>query len=48
LNDIYNQRDDRWQIEAKLGQPTLKIGSNLNMTVRSQRGGFIYLFYQGS
>jgi hypothetical protein len=48
LNDIYNQRDDRWQVEAKLGQPTLKIGSNLNVTVRSQRDGFIYLFYQGS
>src|SRR6266852_5986321 len=39
LNDIYNQRDDRWQIEAKLGQPTLKIGSNLNVTVRSPRDG---------
>jgi caspase domain-containing protein/uncharacterized protein DUF4384 len=48
LNDIYNQRDDRWGIEAKLGQPTLKIGSNLNVSVRSQRAGFVYLFYQGS
>ena len=48
LNDIYNQRDDRWQVEAKLDQPTLKIGSNLNVTVHSQRDGFIYLFYQGS
>jgi Domain of unknown function (DUF4384) len=48
LNDIYNQRDDRWQVEAKLDQPTLKIGSNLNMSVRSPRGGFLYLFYQGS
>jgi hypothetical protein len=48
LNDIYNQRDDRWQVEAKLDQPTLKIGSNLNVTVRSPRDGFLYLFYQGS
>ncbi len=48
LSDIYNQRDDRWGVEAKLGQPTLKIGSNLNMSVRSQRAGFVYLFYQGS
>jgi hypothetical protein len=48
LNDIYSQRDDRWGIEAKLGQPTLKIGSNLNVTVRSPRAGFVYLFYQGT
>jgi Caspase domain/Domain of unknown function (DUF4384) len=48
LDDIYNQRDDRWQVEAKLDQPTLKIGSNLNMSVRSPRNGFLYLFYQGS
>jgi len=48
LNDIYNQRDDRWVVEAKLGQPTLKIGSNLNVSVHSQRNGFVYLFYQGT
>jgi Caspase domain/Domain of unknown function (DUF4384) len=48
LNDIYNQRDDRWQVEAKLDHPTLKIGSNLNVSVRSPRNGFLYLFYQGS
>jgi hypothetical protein len=48
LNDIYNQRDDRWQVEAKLDHPTLKIGSNLKVSVHSQRDGFIYLFYQGS
>ena len=48
LNDIYNQRDDRWGVEAKLAQPTLKIGSNLNVSVRSQRDGFVYLFYQGT
>jgi hypothetical protein len=48
LNDIYNQRDDRWQVEAKLDHPTLKIGSNLKVSVRSPRDGFLYLFYQGS
>src|SRR3984893_10669478 len=48
LNDIYNQRDDRWQVEAKLGQTTLKIGSNLTLSVRSPRDAFLYLFYQGS
>jgi Caspase domain/Domain of unknown function (DUF4384) len=48
LNDIYNQRDDRWQVEAKLDHPTLKIGGNLSVSVRSPRDGFIYLFYQGS
>ncbi len=48
MNDIYNQRDDRWAVEAKLGQPALKIGSNLNVSVRSQRNGFVYLFYQGT
>jgi hypothetical protein len=48
LNDIYNQRDDRWQVDVTPGQPTLKIGSNLNLSVHSQRDGFVYLFYQGS
>jgi Caspase domain/Domain of unknown function (DUF4384) len=48
LNDIYNQRDDRWQIEASVGEPTLKIGTNLTMAVRSQRDGFVYVFYQGT
>jgi hypothetical protein len=48
LNDIYNQRDDRWQVTAKLDQPTLKIGSNLKFSVNSQRDGFVYLFYQGT
>jgi len=48
MNDIYNQRDDRWQVQAKLGQPTLKIGSNLSMTLHSQRDGFVYMFYQGT
>jgi hypothetical protein len=48
LNDIYNLRDDRWGVEAKLDKPVLKIGSNLNVSVRSQRDGFVYLFYQGT
>jgi hypothetical protein len=48
LNDIYNQRDDRWQVQASLGQPTLKIGTNLGLTIRSQHDGFVYLFYQGT
>jgi hypothetical protein len=48
LNDIYSLRDDRWVVEAKLDRPVLKIGSNLNLSVRSQRDGFVYLFYQGT
>jgi hypothetical protein len=48
LSDIFNQRDDRWGVEVKLDQPSLKIGSNLNVSVRSQRNGFVYLFYQGT
>jgi hypothetical protein len=48
LNDIYNQRDDRWQVQATLSAPTLKIGSNLSMSVRSERDGFVYLFYRGT
>jgi Domain of unknown function (DUF4384)/Caspase domain len=48
LNDIYNQRDDRWQVQATLGQPTLKIGSNLALSIRSARDGFVYMFYQGT
>jgi hypothetical protein len=48
LNDIYNQRDDRWQVQATLGQPTLRIGTNLGLTIRSQHDGFVYLFYQGT
>jgi hypothetical protein len=48
LHDIYNQRDDRWQVQATLGQPALKIGTNLAMSIHSQRDGFIYLFYQGT
>jgi hypothetical protein len=48
LNDIYSQRDDRWQVQATLGQPTLRIGTNLGLTIRSQHDGFVYLFYQGT
>ncbi len=48
LNDIYNQRDDRWQVQATTGQPTLKIGSNLMLSVHSQRAGFVYVFYRGT
>jgi hypothetical protein len=48
LHDIYSQRDDRWEVRASVSQPTLKIGSNLALSVRSQRNGFVYLFYQGT
>ncbi|HTB90010.1 MAG TPA: caspase family protein [Steroidobacteraceae bacterium] len=48
LNDIFNQRDDRWQVDAILASPALKIGSNLSMSVRSARDGYAYVFYRGS
>jgi hypothetical protein len=48
LNDIYSQRDDRWDVQASVSQPTLKIGTNLAVSVRSQRDGYIYVFYQGT
>ena len=48
LNDIYSQRDDRWPVQATLASSTLKIGSNLAMSIRSQRDGFVYLFYRGT
>jgi hypothetical protein len=48
MNAIYNQRDDRWQVQARLSQPTLKIGTNLSMSLRSQRDGYVYMFYQGT
>jgi Caspase domain/Domain of unknown function (DUF4384) len=48
LQDIFHQRDDRWQVQVKLDQPTLKIGSNLTLSVRSNRDGFVYMFYRGS
>jgi Caspase domain/Domain of unknown function (DUF4384) len=48
LNDIYSQRDDRWQVQTTLASSTLKIGGNLTMSIRSQRDGFVYLFYRGT
>jgi hypothetical protein len=48
LNDIYQQRDDRWQVQVNLDQPNIKIGANLTLSVRSNRDGFVYLFYRGS
>jgi len=48
LNAIYSQRDDRWGVQATVAQPTLKIGANLDLSVRSARDGFVYLFYQGT
>ena len=48
LNDIYHQRDDRWDVKVKLDQPTLKIGSNLALSVRSNRDGYVYVFYRGT
>jgi Caspase domain/Domain of unknown function (DUF4384) len=48
LNDIYSQRDDRWQVQTTLASSALKIGSNLSMSIRSQRDGFVYLFYRGT
>jgi hypothetical protein len=48
LKDIYEQRDDRWQVQTKLDQPSIKIGSNLTFSVRSNRNGYVYLFYRGS
>jgi hypothetical protein len=47
LSDIYNQRDDRWEVQA-VTAPALKIGGNLDLSIRSQRDGFVYLFYQGT
>jgi Caspase domain/Domain of unknown function (DUF4384) len=48
LNDIFNQRDDRWQVQTTLASPRLKIGSNLSLSIRSQRDGFVYVFYRGT
>ncbi len=48
LHDIFQQRDDRWEVQVTLAQPTLKIGGNLNMSIRSQRNGFVYVFYRGT
>jgi len=48
MNDIYGQRDDRWQVQVRVDQPKVKIGSNLTMAVRSDRDGFVYLLYRGT
>lgn len=48
LNDIYRQRDDRWQVDVNVDQPTLRIGSHLTMSIRSQRSGYAYVFFLGS
>lgn len=48
LNDIYNQRDDRWEVQASVEQPQLRIGTDLKLSIRSQRPGFVYVFYRGT
>jgi len=48
LNTIYRQRDDRWRVDASVGQPTLKIGAQLTLSIHSQRAGYVYVFYQGT
>jgi hypothetical protein len=48
LTDIYNQRDDRWDVDLKSNSPLLKIGGNLSLTVRSARDGYVYVFYRGT
>ena len=49
LNDIYTQRDDRWGVAARLGKPTLHIGTDvLDFSITSQRDGFVYIFYLGT
>jgi hypothetical protein len=48
LTDIYGQRDDRWTVNVTVDQPKLRIGSNLGLSVHSDRAGFVYVFYRGS
>jgi hypothetical protein len=48
LTDIYRQRDDRWVVDASTASPTLKIGGNLALSIRSQRDGYVYVFYRGT
>jgi hypothetical protein len=48
LTDIYNQRDDRWEVDASTASPKLKIGSNLSLSIHSQRDGYVYVFYRGT
>ncbi len=48
IMDIYHQRDDRWNVNVTATQPKVKIGGNLGLIVRSDRAGFVYVFYRGS
>jgi hypothetical protein len=48
LEDIYRARDDRWDVQASVTPATLKIGTNLALSVRSERPGFVYVFYRGT
>jgi hypothetical protein len=49
LTDIFNQRDDRWSVEARLTKTTLHINKDLfEVQITSQREGFVYIFYRGS
>ncbi|HEX9140107.1 MAG TPA: caspase family protein [Steroidobacteraceae bacterium] len=48
LKDIYSQRDDRWGVQVDLSRPALKIGTNLALTMRSERNGYVYIFYRGT
>jgi hypothetical protein len=49
LNDIYSQRDDRWNVQVTLSKPVLKVGSDqLDFNVVSQHDGFLYVFYLGT
>ncbi|HEY2684424.1 MAG TPA: caspase family protein [Steroidobacteraceae bacterium] len=48
LTDIYNQRDDRWTVDAKAGSPLLKIGTNMTLKVASDHEGYVYVFYRGT
>jgi hypothetical protein len=47
LNDIFQQRDDRWEVRV-MAPSQVKIGSNLSLTVESRRAGYVYVFYQGT
>ena len=48
LTDIFNQRDDRWTVDASSASPRLKIGSDFALSIRSQRDGYVYVFYRGT
>jgi hypothetical protein len=48
LTDIYNQRDDRWDVNTSTPSAKLKIGSNLALSIRSKRDGYVYVFYRGT